>query len=411
MIEQVETIVVGAGQAGLAMSHCLSEAGREHLLLERAAVADRWRSQRWDSLMFQFPNWSLELPGKRYDGPAPEEFSHKDQVRSFIEEYARQIDAPVRTGVDVRSLCADGDDYALDTTVGSYRAKCVVIATGPYQRPRVPPIAAGLPKGIMQVHAGDYRNPAQFPSGAVLVVGSGASGCQIAEELLAAGRNVFFAIGRHRRVPRRYRGQDAFWWRRELGLLDLTVDEVPPGDRPPPPLVTGIGGGHTVSLRGYANDGMRLLGHVRDIRDGKLFLADDLERNLAAGDRSYDDFTAAIDRHIANSGLGLADEPLREVRSAPPSQPEVLDLHTERITSVIWATGYVCDFTWVHLPIFDERGLPVQRRGATAAAGVYFLGLPWMHKAKSSFLYGVGEDARQIAEHLNGRSESANGAA
>ena len=411
MIEHVETIIVGAGQAGLAMSRCLSEAGREHLILERATVADRWRSQRWDSLMFQFPNWSLELPGKKYEGPAPEGFSHKDQVRSFIEEYARQIDAPIHTAVEVRSLDEDSNYYALATNAGTYRAENVVIATGPYQRPRVPPIAAGLPKSIAQLHAGEYRNPAQLPAGAVLVVGSGASGCQIAEELLAAGRDVFFAVGRHQRVPRRYRGHDAFWWRRELGLLDQTVDDVPPGNRPPPPLVTGIGGGHTVCLRSYANDGMRLLGHLRDIRDGKLLLADDLQRNLAAGDRTYDDFTAAVDRRIAECGLGLADEPLSDVRSAPPSHPEILDLQAEGITSVIWATGYVFDFAWVHLRVFDERGLPVQRRGATAADGVYFLGLAWMHKVKSSFLYGVGEDARQIGEFVNGDRESAKGVA
>lgn len=207
------------------------------------------------------------------------------------------------------------------------------------------------------------------------------------------------------------RGHDAFWWRRELGLLDLTVADAPPGDRPPPPLVTGIGGGHTVGLRSYANDGMRLLGHVRGIRDGRLLLADDLERNLAAGDRTCDDFTGAVDRHIAECGLGLPDEPLSDVRSAPPSHSEVLDLVAESITSVIWATGYVCGFAWVHLPIFDQRGLPLQRRGATAAAGVYFLGLAWMHKVKSSFLYGVGEDARQIAEFVNGRDQGAKGAA
>jgi putative flavoprotein involved in K+ transport len=397
--EQHDTIVIGAGQAGLAMSNYLSEVGREHIVLERAMVADRWRSQRWDSLMFQFPNWSLQLPGKKYDGPAPAAFSHKDEVRTFIEEYARQIRAPVSTGVEVRALSEERNCYVLATSAGDYRATHVVIATGPYQRARVPPIAAGLPELIAQVHAGDYRNPVQLPPGAVLVVGSGASGCQIAEELLAAGRKVFFAIGRHRRMPRHYRGHDAFWWRRELGMLDITVDEAPV-ERRQPPLVTGIGGGHTVCIRSYAKDGMTLLGHVQEIRNGTLFLADDLERNLDAGDRTYDDFTATVDRHIEEQGLDSPEEAFSDERATQPAHREMLNLREERIGSVIWATGYAYDFRWVRLPIFDERGLPVQRRGATSVRGIYFLGLSWMHKAKSAFLGGVGEDAQHIAESL-----------
>jgi putative flavoprotein involved in K+ transport len=381
------------------MSYCLSEVGREHIILERASVADRWRTQRWDSLMFQFPNWSLELPGKKYDGPAPEAFSHKDEVRTFIEEYARQIRAPVRTGVEVRALGEERNGYMLATSAGEYRAKHVVIATGPYQRARIPPIAEGLPEGVAQVHAGEYRNPAQLSPGAVLVVGSGGSGCQIAEELHAAGRRVFFAIGRHRRVPRHYRGYDAFWWRRELGMLNVTVDEVAV-ERRQPPLVTGIGGGHTVCIRSYAKEGMTLLGHVQEIRDGKLFLANDLECNLAAGDRTYDDFTAAVDRHIEDQGLGFPEEAFSDERATRPAHREMLNLRDEGIGSVIWATGYVHDFRWVRLPIFDERGLPMQRRGATSVRGIYFLGLSWMHKAKSAFLGGVGEDAQHIAGSL-----------
>ena len=398
--EQHDTIVIGAGQAGLAMSQYLSEAGREHIVLERATVADRWRSQRWDSLMFQFPNWSLELPGKKYDGPAPDAFSHKDAVRTFIEEYARQIRAPVSCGVDVRVLSEEGGEYLLATNARDYRARHVVIATGPYQRARIPSIASGLPEHITQVHACDYRHPAQLPSGAVLVVGSGASGCQIAEELLAAGRKVFFAIGRHHRVPRHYRGRDAFWWRRELGMLDVTVDEAPIERRAPPPLVTGIGGGHTVSIRSYADDGMVLLGKVREIRDGRLLLVDDLGHNLDTGDRTYDDFTAAVDRHIEQQGFDLPEDNCSDERATRPAYRETIALREEGIASVIWATGYACDFRWVHLPIFDELGHPVQWRGRTSARGIYFLGLSWMHKAKSSFLYGVGEDARHIAENL-----------
>jgi putative flavoprotein involved in K+ transport len=274
----------------------------------------------------------------------------------------------------MEGLKIPSNGYVLATGAGDYRAKHVVIATGPYQRARIPPIAVGLPEGIAQVHAGEYRNPAQLPPGAVLVVGSGGSGCQIAEELLAGGCKVFFAIGRHRRVPRHYRGHDAFWWRRELGMLDITVDEAPV-ERRQPPLFTGIGGGHTVCIRSYAKEGMTLLGHVQEIRDGKLFLSNDLERNLAAGDRTYDDFTAAVDRRIEDQGLDYPEEAFSDERATRPAHREMLNLREEGIGSVIWATGYVHDFRWVRLPIFDERGLPVQRRGATSVRGIYFIGL------------------------------------
>jgi putative flavoprotein involved in K+ transport len=400
--ERIETVIVGGGQAGLAMSYCLSQRGREHIVLERARVAERWRTQRWDSLMFQFPNWSIELPGRSYAGTNPDGFSHKNEILAFVEDYAVWIKAPLRTGVEVLSLrrAPHPGRYLVSTNAGVFEARNVVIATGPYQRPRIPSLAAGLPPDVLQLHAADYRNPHELPSGGVLVVGSGASGCQIAEELLTAGRQVFFAIGRHRRVPRSYRGHDVFWWRRALGYLDQKAEDTPREQREPPPLVTGVGGGHDVDIRSYAKDGMTLLGHVREIRDGRVALVGDLEENLAAGDRTFDEFTSAVDDYLRGRDIDSSEaRPSTSTRITAKSA-EGIDIRASDIRSVVWATGYVLDFRWIELPIFDVRGEPVQRRGATSAPGIYFLGLAWMHKVKSSFFYGVGEDAEYLAERI-----------
>ncbi len=404
MSERIETVIVGAGQAGLAMSYCLSQRGREHIVLERARIAERWRTQRWDSLMFQFPNWSIELPGRSYAGSDPEGFSHQNEIVAFMEDYATRIKVPVRIGLEVLSLRAASRPgwYLISTSAGAYEARNVVIATGPYQRPRIPSVAAGLPPDVLQVHAGEYRNPGELPPGGVLVVGSGASGCQIAEELQAAGRQVYFAIGRHRRVPRRYRGHDVFWWRRALGYLDQRAEETPKHQREPPPLVTGVGGGHDVDIRSYAKDGMALLGHVREISGGRVVLAGDLELTLAAGDQTFDDFTKAVDDYLLGRDMSPSEAPIPVSPRIAHDATDQIDLRASDIRSVIWATGYRLDFRWIELPVFGEDGEPIQRRGATAAPGIYFLGLAWMHKVKSSFLYGVGEDAEYLAARICG---------
>jgi putative flavoprotein involved in K+ transport len=402
MKEKIDTVIVGAGQAGLAVSYYLSHRGREHLVLERARVAERWRTQRWDSLMFQFPNWSIELPGCVYAGSDPDGFSHKNEVLAFIEAYAVRIKAPVRIGVEVLSLrpAPHPHCYLVSTNAGDFEARNVVIATGPYQRPRIPALAKGLPDDVLQVHASDYRSPRELPPGAVLVVGSGASGCQISEELLAAGRQTYIAIGRHRRVPRRYRGRDAFWWRRELGYLDQKAEDTPIDRREPPPLVTGVGGGHDVNIRGYAKDGMTLLGHVRQIDRGRVSVAGDLEHYLTAGDQTFNEFTSAVDEYLRSGECGVAPARISTPPTAAQDVITEIDIRAANIRSVVWATGYALDFRWIGLPILDQRGEPIQRRGVTPAPGIYFLGLAWMHKVKSSFLYGVGEDAEHLAERI-----------
>ncbi len=405
-MEYVETLIIGCGQAGLAMSYHLSRLGREHIILERARLAERWRTQRWDSLMFQFPNWSIELPGRGYSGSDPDGFSHRSQVIEFIEGYSEWIKAPVRLGMNVVTLRPAPIDgrYRVATERGELEARNVIIATGPYQRPQVPPLASALPPDLVQVHSGDYRNPAALPAGAVLVIGSGASGCQIAEELVQAGRRVYFSIGRHRRVPRRYRGRDVFWWRRALGHLDQTAEATPEARRMHAPLVTGVRGGHDIDIRRYTAWGMTLLGHVLDVRDGRIALAPDLEDSLAIGDRTFIEFRQAVDEYVRNTGMDAA---LAEGDADPgsaiatPRSPREIEIRAAGIRSVIWATGYSLDFGWVEVPIFDALGRPVHLRGVTAAPGVYLLGLAWLHKAKSSFLYGVGEDAEYLAVQIS----------
>lgn len=395
-MERVETLIIGGGQAGLVMSYHLKQLGREHLVLERARVAERWRTQRWDSLMFQFPNWSIALPDHAYSGNDPDGFSHKDAVLRFIEEYAARIQAPVRTGTNVVGLrpAAQKDRYLVLSDQGDLEARNVVIATGPYQRPQIPRLSADLPHDLLQLHASEYRNPAALPAGSVLVVGSGASGCQIADELLEAGRRVYLSVGRHHRVPRRYRGRDVLWWLMALGRLDI---------RGALPLVTGVHGGYDIDLRGFASGGMTLLGHLSDARDGRLALVPDLEESLRAGDQTFVEFLRTADEYASRTGTSdLA--PL--CGSTPPAVTgrmdaiREIDVHAAGIRSVIWATGYSLDFGWVELPVFNANGEPVQQRGVTAERGIYFLGLKNMYKQKSSSLFGVGEDAAYLAERI-----------
>jgi putative flavoprotein involved in K+ transport len=411
VIERIETLIVGGGQAGLALSYHLRGLGREHLILERARVAERWRTERWDSLTFQFPSWSIRLPGHEYRGGDPEGFAPRDEVVRFLDEYRARIAAPVREGVTVRSVAQKpgGARFLVETDAGAYEAAHVVAATGPYQAPALPPAAATLPPDIVQVHSNRYRNPAMLPPGAVLVVGSGASGCQILEDLLDAGRTVFLSVGRHRRVPRRYRGRDVFWWIDRTGGLDQTLAERPDARSTPNPLVTGARGGHDIDLRDYTRQGVTLLGHLREARDGRLFLDDDVASQMARGDEGMGAFARAADEWALREGLGPPRDEERVDRIAPgrlPASPDSLDLRAARIAAVIWATGFRPDFGWIRLPVLDDAGDAVHRHGLTTCPGFYFLGLPWLSKLKSSVLCGVGEDAERIAIAIAARGST-----
>jgi putative flavoprotein involved in K+ transport len=402
-MEHVETLIVGGGQAGLAMSHMLSQRGWSHLVIERGRIGERWRSERWDGLRFQFPNWSVRLPDFPFPHSDPDGFATSGEIADYIEAYARLVRAPIRCGIAVTGLRHDesGRGFITRTTAGSITARKVVIATGPYQRPIIPDL---LPDehNLFQIHASVYRNPEQLPPGAVLVVGSGASGAQIAEELMRAGRRVYLSVGRHRRMPRSYRGRDLIWWLSEMGL-----DQTPVEQRGPDatlPLITGAYGGHTIDFREFAWKGLTLLGRLQQERDGVLHFATDLGKSLEEGDAAYNGFLDKVDAYIEQTKMRLAEETEARVKlSDPPSVAEPLrqlDKRSVGLSSVIWATGYAFDFSWIYLPILSARGEPIHDRGVAPVPGIYFLGLPWLSKMTSSFLSGVGDDAARLAEHI-----------
>jgi putative flavoprotein involved in K+ transport len=405
-IEHIDTLVIGGGQAGLVMSHMLGKRGREHLVLERNRIGERWRSERWDGLRFQFPNWSVRLPDFPFPHSDPDAFATNAEIVDFLAAYAEFVAPPIRCGVAVTALRAGagGSGFIAETPHGSIAAENIVVATGPYQRPLVPPLFPA-DATMFQVHASGYRAPEQLPPGAVLVVGSGASGAQIAEELALAGRRVYLAVGRHRRMPRRYRGRDFIWWLQALGLYDMTVETR--GPPLPQPLITGACGGHTIDFREFAAHGVVLMGRAVALRDGVLEIAADLEQNLAAGDAALNAFLDLADRHVAEQNLDLPVEPAaREVTRDPACITEPirrLDLQAAGITSAIWATGYAPGLDWMELPVLDAGGSPIHNHGISAVPGLYFIGLQWLAKMKSSFLSGVEEDAARLADHIAAR--------
>jgi len=403
----VNTLVVGGGQAGLVMSHMLSRRQCPHLVLEKGQVCERWRSERWDELCFQFPNWSVQLPDFPLPHTDPDAFATRAQILEYLEAYAAFVAPPIRCGVAVTALRAanSGRGFVVDTSVGErIESENVVVATGPYQRAIVPEMIDEQ-AGIMQVHASRYRNPEQLAGGAVLVVGAGASGVQIAEELARAGRRVYLSVGRHRRFPRHYRGRDFIWWLQALGLYEMTVEQR--GPLKPQPLISGAYGGNTIDLREFAERGIVLLGRAMSVHDDVVEIAPDLKENLAAGDDAYDTFLAAADEFVQANELDLRAEP--DARKRRPDPTEVvdpisrLDLREAGIGAVVWATGYAPDYGWIELPVVDEHGAPIHRHGISPVDGVYFLGLQWMYKMKSSFLSGVSEDAERLADLIVAR--------
>jgi putative flavoprotein involved in K+ transport len=405
-IERVETLIIGGGQAGLTMSHMLSQRGCPHLVLERHRIGERWRTERWNGLRFQFPNWSVRLPGFSFRHSDPDAFATSDDIVDLITAYARFVAPPIRCGVAVTALRRrdDGSGFLAETSIGPIEASNVVVATGPYQRPFVPALLSDN-IGIFQVHASRYREPGQLPPGAVLVVGSGASGAQITEELFRAGRRVYLAVGRHNRLPRRYRGRDLIWWLSALG-----IDQTPVEKRGPLrllPVITGAHGGHTIDFRRFAAQGVILLGRAEAAREHSMDFASNLADSLADGDAGYTAFLNLVDAHVERHDLRMPeDQGARVMERDPPWLVEPLrhlDFHAAGIGAVIWATGYAFDFGWIHVPVLDARGEPIHRRGITDVPGMYFLGLQWLSKMSSSFLSGVGDDAARLADHIAAR--------
>jgi len=405
--ERIQTLIIGGGQAGLTMSHRLKQRGLAHLVLERHRIAERWRSERWDGLRFQFPNWSVGLPDFPFPHADPDAFATSGDILDYVSAYAAFVAPPIRCGVAVTALRRGdrGSDFIAETSDSPIEAANVVIATGPYQRPILPAaLSGGI--GAFQVHASRYQNPGQLPSGAVLVVGSGASGAQITEELFRAGRRVYLSVGRHTRLPRRYRGRDLIWWLSAMG-----IDQTPVEKRGPSrllPVISGAYGGQTIDFRRFAADGVTLLGRLAAAREGVIAFAPDLADSLAGGDATYAAFLELADSHIERHGLNMPQDPV--ARAALPDPPcltavRQLDVSAAGITSVIWATGYGVDFGWIDLPVLNAQGEPVHRRGITDIPGLYFLGLQWLSRMNSSFLSGVGNDAAVLADHIAARGE------
>lgn len=406
---RIHTVVMGAGQAGLAMSWYLRQAGREHVLLERRATLGGGWQDRWDEFRLVSPNWTTSLPGYPYDGPDPDGFMPGREVAARIAGYAGAISAPVVLGTTVERLGAStrpGGGFTVRTNQGEIHAEEVVIAAGGFHLPRIPAMASAFAPRIRQLHSHDYRNEASLPPGGVLVVGSGQSGVQLAEELHAAGRRVTLAVGKAGRVPRRYRGQDVFFWldalaRRgpQLGLSLPTVAELPnPNLRfGGTPHVSGHGGGHETNLRRLAADGIRLTGRLESADGEQARFGPDLTANLGAADTFFDRLLRArMDALIERAGLVALPDDRRPFDLEPPEVP-MLDLVAEGISTVLWTSGYRLDYGWIDLPIFDAGGVPVQERGVTAVPGLTFIGFPWQSHMGSATLFGVGGDAEHLA--------------
>ncbi|MEO8328840.1 MAG: NAD(P)/FAD-dependent oxidoreductase [Candidatus Nanopelagicales bacterium] len=401
--EEVDVLIVGGGQAGLAMSDHLGRRGVSHLVLERERIAERWRSERWDSLVANGPAWHDRFPGLDFADVGPDDFPSKDQVVDYFVSYAEKIASPIRCGVEVTSVRRNPRraGFAVGTSDGSIDARFVVAATGPFQRPLVPAVLANG-AGLSQLHSSSYRNPYQLPDGAVLVVGAGSSGVQIADELLRAGRRVYLSVGPHDRPPRRYRGRDFVWW---LGVLGKWDEQTPPeGKEHVTIAVSGARGGHTIDFRDLAARGMVLLGRTDSYEDATLRFAADLRDNIEQGDASYLSLLDEADAYVARNRLELPDEP--EARVFGPLPTSVtdpilqLDIADAGVTSVIWATGFGVDYDWLQVDAFDENGRPSHRRGVSREPGVYFLGLPWLARRGSSFIWGVWQDASYLADHM-----------
>jgi putative flavoprotein involved in K+ transport len=402
-VEKIDALVVGGGQAGLAMSEHLSSCGVPHVVLERHRIAERWRSERWDSLVANGPAWHDRFPGMEFPDTDPDAFVHKERIADYFVAYAEQIAAPIRCGVEVKEVRRNvgRSGFRVETSAGVIDANYVVAATGPFQRPVIPGLVPGQ-AGVMQIHSNAYRNPGQLPQGAVLVVGAGSSGVQIADELQRAGRRVYLSVGPHDRPPRAYRGRDFVWWLGVLGKWDGEAKN--PGKGHVTISVSGARGGQTVDFRRLAAEGMTLVGQTESFKDGVVTFTQDLADNVAQGDANYLSVLDEADAFVARNGLDLPLEPeARKIGSDPQCMTDpirTLNLAEAGITSIIWATGFTVDFGWLKVDALDEAGKPKHRRGISTEPGIYFLGLPLQSGRGSSFIWGVWHDAKFLADHI-----------
>jgi putative flavoprotein involved in K+ transport len=399
--------VIGGGQAGLSISWHLARSGIDHVVFEKHRAAHAWRAERWDTFCLVTPNWQCQLPDFPYRGADPHGFMLRDEIVAYMDAFVSSFNPPLREGVTVKNLRANGQrGFLLDTTDGLYGADQVVIAAGGYQIPIIPRCAERLSSDIVQVHSSSYRNPDQLPPGAVLVVGSGQSGCQIAEDLHLAGRKVYLCVGDAPRVARRYRGKDVVEWLHLMGYYDLPVHEHPlrEGVRDKTNhYVTGRDGGRDIDLRQRALEGMELYGRLLDVQGERLILDDDLALCLDQADQVSESIKTSIDGFIGKNGIAAPAEPRYRPVWVPAQERRELDYRAAGITSIVWCIGFRTDYGWIDLPIFNGRSQPSHVRGVAPAPGVYFLGLPWLYTWGSGRFSGVARDAEHVAEHIKVR--------
>ncbi len=402
-VEHIDVLVIGAGQAGIAASEHLGKAGISHLVLERARIAERWRSERWDSLVANGPAWHDRFPGMTFAGFDDDAFVPKEQVADYFVDYATKLDAPVREGVAVTEVRRreKGAGFIAQTSAGQIEARYVICATGAFQHPLIPPIVPER-NGLTQMHSTGYRNPQDLPDGNVLVVGAGSSGVQIATEIMQSGRKTFLSVGSHDRPPRRYRGRDFCWW---LGVLNLWDAEASEQSTHTTIAVTGADGGYTIDFRDIANQGMTLLGLTESFTDGILTFSDNLADNIRQGDANYLATLDLADAYVERNGLDLPEDPQARVLGADPAcmtdPVRELDLQAAGIKTLIWATGFGVDYSWLKVDAaLTDDGRPSHKRGVSSEPGVYFLGLPWQSRRGSSFIWGVWHDAGFVVDHI-----------
>ena len=402
MAESVEVAIIGGGQAGLAVSFFLSQAGVDHVVLEKGRLAETWRSRRWDSFCLVTPNWSVTLPGATYGGPDPDGYMSLAQLIAHFGTWATSFKAPVMENTTVSSLDSDGGRFALSIEGIGLVARQVVVATGAYQKPYRPAAADQISKSAKQIYAEDYRNSTQLPPGAVLIIGSGQTGCQLAEELHESGRKVFLSCGRCAWVPRRVDGKDIVWWLAQTGFLDRTLDQLPSAQAKLLGNIqaTGHGGGHDLHFRTLHQMGVELVGRFTGAEGSTVAFADDVGESVDFGDARWAEIKQWIVRMCDARGLTVPDMP-----APPPFRIKTrtqLDLDRDGVGAIIWTSGYRPDYSWVKFPVFDGLGFPVTADGASSVPGLFFNGVHWMRKNKSSILYGVGEDAEIVARQVIG---------
>ena len=393
--------IVGGGQAGLSVSYCLKQQEIEHIIFEKNAIAHSWQSKRWDSFCLVTPNWQCTLPGYAYAGSDSHGFMPRDEIVQYVQSYAASFQPNIKEGVSVEKISQTDQIFYIETSIGSYSADQVVVATGGYHQPKIPRISERLPADILQLHSSEYKNPQSLPDEAVLVVGTGQSGCQIAEDLHLAGKQVHLCVGGAPRSPREYRGKDVVDWLDRLGYYDIPIDEHPQGEgvrTKTNHYVTGRGGGREIDLRQFATEGMRLYGRLKTIQASTLELKDDLQQNLDQADGVAESIKETIDKYIEKNRIDAPVELPYEPVWEPQEAVRSLDLKSANIATVIWATGYHMDFSWIQIPAFDGRGYPTHQRGVTTVRGLYFIGLPWLYTWGSGRFSGIARDAMYVAD-------------